>query len=107
MTEFLCYSIVWIFAIYGFIEVLKVIYFTFIKVPNVGDNNIHILIGVKNCENCIEPFIRTFFFKILNYKELENKSIAIVDMASNDNTKNILKKLSEEYQFDFKEIINR
>lgn len=104
MLEFLCYSMVWIFAIYGFIEILKVIYFTFIRVPNIENNRIHILIGVKNCENSIEPFIRTFFFKILNYKDLDNKNIAIVDMASRDNTKNILKKLNEEYGFEFKEI---
>lgn len=104
MLEFLCYSLVWIFAIYGFIEILKVVYFTFIKVPNIEKGKIHILIGVKDCENYIEPFIRTFFFKILNYKELENKNIAIVDMASKDNTKNILKKLEEEYGFEMKEI---
>lgn len=104
MLEFLCYSLVWIFAIYGFIEILKVIYFTFIKVPSIKDSKIHILIGVKNCEDSIESFIRTFFFKILNYKDLDNKNIAIVDMESEDNTKNILKKLKEEYRFEFKEI---
>lgn len=104
MLEFLCYSLVWIFAIYGLIEVLKVIYFSFVKVPNIDNDKIHILIGVKNCENYIEPFIRTFFFKILNYKDFANKNIVIVDLSSKDNTKKILKKLKEEYNFDLREI---
>lgn len=104
MLEFLCYSLVWIFAIYGLIEVLKVIYFSFVKVPNIDNDKIHILIGVKNCENYIETFIRTFFFKILNYKDFANKNIVIVDLSSKDNTKKILKKLKEEYNFDLREI---
>ena len=104
MLEFLCYSLVWIFAIYGFIEILKVIYFSFIKVQNIENDKIHILIGVRDCENYIESFIRTFFFKILNYKDFEKKNIVIVDMSSKDKTKEILKKLKEEYDFDLREI---
>lgn len=104
MLEFVCYSLVWIFAIYGFIEVLKVIAYTFVKPPVKPNGELHIIIGVKNCENNIESFIRTFFSKILNYNNAECKNIIVVDMNSTDNSKNILKKLNEDYSFEYKEL---
>jgi len=103
MLEFICYSLVWIFAIYGFLEVLKIIFFTFMKMPT-NSNGIHILIGVKNCENYIETFLRTFYFKILNYNNTKDNSIIVVDMNSTDNTKNILKKLNKDFGFEYKEL---
>lgn len=102
MLEFLCYSLVWIFAIYGFIEILKVIYFTFVKCPNLENSKIHIIIEVQNCENSIETFIRTFFGKMLDSTRAENSNVVVVDMNSTDNTKTILKRLEKEYNFELK-----
>ena len=104
MLEFLCYSFIWICAIYGFIEILKVIFYTFIKTPKIENCKIHIVIGVKNCENNIESFLRTFFYKILNCQKLDINEIVVVDMNSTDNTKNILKKLNEDYDFEYREL---
>jgi len=104
MLEFVCYSLVWIFAIYGFIEVLKVIAYTFIKTPIKQNGELHIIIGVKNCENNIESFIRTFFSKILNYNNVGCQKVIVVDMNSTDNSRCILKKLNEDYSFEYKEL---
>ena len=67
MLEFLCYSFIWICAIYGFIEIFKTIFYIFIKTPKLEDCKVHIIIGVKNCENNIESFLRTFFNKIFRF----------------------------------------
>jgi len=104
MLEFICYSLVWIFAIYGFIEVLKVLYYTFLRPSNLDNTGIHIIIGTKNCENQIESFIRSFFFRVSENRNLETNRVVIVDMNSTDNTKNILKKLNEDYDFEYKEL---
>lgn len=54
------------------------------------------LIAVKNQEDTIECFLRTFLFRIIYGKE-EIKNIAIVDLNSKDNTRKILEKLKKEY----------
>ena len=104
MLEFLCYSFIWICAIYGFIEILKVLFYTFIKTPKIENCKIHIIIGVRNCENNIESFLRTFFNKILNYQKLDINEIVVVDMNSTDNTKNILTRLNKDYDFEYREL---
>lgn len=105
MFEFICYSLVWIFAIYGFIEILKILYYTFImKMPKISNTGIHIIIETKNCENQIESFIRTFFFRITENKILDSNRVVVIDMNSTDNTKSILKKLNEDYDFEYREL---
>lgn len=104
MSEFIYYSLVWIFAIYGFIEVLKIITYTFIKYPLKSKGELNIIIGVKNCEENIESFIRILFSKILSFNNINCKNIIVVDMKSTDNSKEILKKLNEDYRFEYREL---
>lgn len=93
--EFLIITIVWILALYGLFEIIKnVIYLcTYTKLKTEG---IYVLIAVKNQEDKIEYFLRSFLFKIIYGKEDFLKNIIITDLNSKDDTKKILKKISEE-----------
>lgn len=91
--------IVWILAIYGFIEIVISVVNSIIFVKN-NIKDAYILIIVKNQEDTIEGIIRSIIFKnIYNKNENVFDNIIVADMGSTDNTLNILKRLSEEYSF--------
>ena len=94
--EFLLNTIFWTLAIYGLFEIIKnIIYInTYTKFKSDG---IYLIIAVKNQEEKIEGFIRSILFKILYGREEYLKNIIIADLKSSDNTKEIAKKLSKEY----------
>lgn len=97
MVKIIFETIMWILSIYGLIEIIKLLIVC--KLNNIQkDNNIHIIVTVKNQENNIEGFIRTVMLKSLKDNM---KKILVVDLNSKDKTKEILQKLSEE-----NEIIN-
>lgn len=104
MIEFFCYSLVWIFALYGFIEIVKVLICTFINVKEPTNEKIHIVIGIKDAEEYVESFIRTFFYKIINSKYNDSIEVIIVDMNSKDNTNQILNMLNKDYNFELKQL---
>ncbi len=56
------------------------------------------IIGVKNQEKEIEGILRSIIFKILYGKEEQIKDIVVADLNSNDNTKEIIQRLEEEYE---------
>ncbi len=95
--EFILNTIFWTLAIYGLFEIIKnVIYLcTYTKLTSDG---IYLIIAVKNQENKIEGFLRATLFKILYGREDYLKNIIVADLKSTDNTKEIAKKLSEEYE---------
>ena len=96
MLEFIFNTIFWTLAIYGFFEIIKnIIYIsTYTKFKSDG---IYVIIAVKNQEEKIEGFLRSIIFKILYGREEYLKNIIVADLQSTDNTKEIVKKLSKDY----------
>lgn len=95
--EFILNTIFWTLALYGLFEIMKNIIdiFTYTKLQSDG---IYLIIAVKNQEEKIEGFLRSTLFKILYGKEEYLKNIIVADLKSTDKTKEIAKKLSEEYE---------
>ena len=97
MLDFIFKGIVWVLAIYGLIEIIKTIMYTY-TYTNLKPNGIYIIVAVKNQENKIEGFMRTMLFRVIYGKEENIKNIIAVDLHSTDETKQILEKLSDEYE---------
>lgn len=112
MLQFILNTIFWTLAIYGLFEIVKnIIYLsTYTKLKADG---IYVIIAVKNQEDKIEGFLRSIIFKILYGREEILKNIIVADLESSDNTKEIAKRLSKDYEIlkitswkDCKEIID-
>lgn len=96
MLEFVLNTIFWTLAIYGLYEIIKnIIYIT--TYTKMKADGIYVIIAVKNQEEKIEGFLRSILFKILYGKEDNLKNIIVADLESEDNTKEIVKKLSNDY----------
>lgn len=95
--ELILNTIFWTLAIYGLIEIIRnIIYlYTYTKLKSDG---IYLIIAVKNQEERIEGILRAILFKILYGREEYFKNIILADLKSTDSTKEIAKKLSEEYE---------
>ena len=96
MLEFITNTIFWTLAIYGLFEIIKnIIYIsTYTKFKSDG---IYVIIAVKNQEEKIEGFLRSILFKILYGREEYLKNIIVADLNSSDNTKDLARKLSKDY----------
>lgn len=96
MLDFVLKVIFWTLAIYGLLEIIKnIIYIcTYTHFKSEG---IYVIIAVKNQEEKIEGFLRAILFKILYGREEYLENIIISDLQSEDNTREILKKLSKDY----------
>lgn len=96
MLEFVLNTIFWTLAIYGLFEITKnILYIS--KYTKFKSDGIYVIIAVKNQEEKIEGFLRSIIFKILYGREEYLKNIIVADLNSSDNTKDIAKKLSKEY----------
>ena len=97
MLEFILSTTFWTLAFYGLFEFVKnIIYIcTYTKLKSDG---IYVIIAVKNQEEKIEGFLRSILFKILYGREKELKNVIVADLASKDDTKQIVKKLSKDYE---------
>ncbi len=96
MGDFILNAILWTMAIYGVIELIKTILNIYLH-TNLKSEGIYLIIAVKNQENKIEGFLRSILFRILYGKEENVKDIIIADLDSTDDTKEILEKLSKDY----------
>ena len=96
MMEFFLNTVTWTFAFYGIFKFIKNILFlcTYTKCKTDG---IHLIVTVKNQEDKIEGFLRSILFKILYGKEDYIKNIIVADLKSEDNTKEIAKKIENDY----------
>ena len=110
--EFIFSIIFWTLALYGLFEIIKTIIYI-LTCTKMKTDGINIIIAVKNQEEEIEGFLRSTLFKILYGKEDYLKNIIVADLESTDKTKEIAKKLSNEYEClkvmnwkDCKEIID-
>ena len=97
MLEIILNIIFWTLALYGLFEIIKtIIYMT--TYTNMKANGIYIIIAVKNQENKIEGFLRSGLFRMLYGKEEYIKNVMFADLNSTDETKEIAKRLSKEYE---------
>ncbi len=93
-------SVVCFFAFYGIIQMGINIYEWLHNSTYKRNDNVHIIITVKNQQNSIEGIIRSVLWKSLNNSHggiVPN--ILVVDMGSTDETPDILKRLHIEYNF--------
>lgn len=111
MGDFILNTILWTLALYGLFELIKTI-LNIYTCTNLKSDGIYLIIAVKNQENKIEGFLRSFVFKIIYGKEESIKHIIVTDLDSSDETENILEKLSKDYDYiklanwkDCKEVI--
>ena len=98
MMNFFVNTILWTLAIYGLLEIIKTIIYM-CTYTNLRADGIYLIIATKNQEDKIEGFVRSSLFKLLYGKEDYVKDIIITDLDSKDNTKDILKKLSKDYDY--------
>lgn len=97
MGEFIINSILWTFALYGLFELIKQIIYM-CTYTNLKADGIYIIIAVKNQEEKIEGFLRSSLFKIFYGKEECIKDIIVADLNSTDKTKEIVDKMSKDYE---------
>lgn len=98
MENFIINSILWTLALYGLFELIKQIIYM-CTYTNMKANGIYMIIAVKNQEEKIEGFLRSILFKILYGKEDYVKNIIVADLGSTDKTKDIISKISYDYEF--------
>ena len=96
MGEVILNGILWVLALYGLFEIIKTIVYTY-TYTNLKADGIYVIIAAKNQEKKIEGFLRSFLFRILYGKEENIKDVIVVDLNSTDETKEILEKLSLDY----------
>ena len=97
MGNFIINSLLWTFALYGLFELIKQIIYM-CTYTNLKEDGIYVIIAAKNQEEKIEGFLRSILFKILYGKEEFIKDIIVTDLNSTDNTKEIVKKMSTDYE---------
>ncbi|MBR6033257.1 MAG: hypothetical protein IKP28_00650 [Clostridia bacterium] len=96
MLDFIFNVIFCTLAIYGLIEIIKNVYYTF-TYANLKPDGIYIIVAVKNQEEHIEGFLRNFLFRVIYGKEEMIKQILVADLGSEDNTKEIIDKIGCDY----------
>ena len=96
MGDFIFNTILWTLAIYGAFEIIKTIVNIY-TYTNLKSDGIYIIVAVKNQENKIEGFLRSFLFRVIYSKQENIKDIIVADLDSEDETKIILEKLNAEY----------
>ena len=95
--EFVLNTIFWTLAFYGLYELIKnILYIS--EYTKFKAKGIYLIIAVKNQEDKIEGFLLSSLFKILYGKEEYIKNIIVADLKSDDKTKEIAKKMSEDYE---------
>lgn len=96
MVDFLLNAVLWTLALYGLFEIIKTIIYM-CTYTNMKADGIYLIIAVKNQEDKIEYFLRSSLFKLLYGREDYVKNIIVTDLDSEDSTKEIVKKLSKDY----------
>ena len=97
MLDFVLNCILWTLALYGIIDIFKIIR-NYLVHKRIESNGIFVIVATKNQEFQIEGFLRSVIFRVLYGKEEYLKNIIVTDLNSEDNTKCILEKFSSDYQ---------
>ena len=95
MGDFILNTILWTLALYGLFEIIKTI-INIYTYTNLKSDGIYIIVAVKNQENSIEGFLRSFLFRVLYGNEEDIKNIIVTDLNSTDDTLKIINKLEKE-----------
>lgn len=98
MLDFIFNVLFCTLALYGFIEIVKNIYYI-LTYTNLKSDGIYIIVAVKNQEQKIEGFLRTILFRMIYGKEEMVKQIFITDLGSNDETAKIIEKIGKDYEY--------
>ena len=98
MGDFIFNAILWTLALYGLFEIIKTIINIYVF-TNLKSDGIYLIIAVKNQQEKIEGFIRSFLFRIIYGQEEELKNVIIADLDSTDETNKILQKISKDYEY--------
>ena len=96
MSNYIINVLVWTLALYGLIEIIKDIIYTFVY-NNLKSDGIYLIIAVKNKEDKIEGFLRSIMYRASNGKEKNIKDIIVTDLGSNDKTLQIINNLKKDY----------
>lgn len=96
MWNYILNGILWVLALYGLIEIIKTIIYTY-TYTNLKADGIYVIIAAKNQERKIEGFLRSLLFRIIYGKEENIKDVIVVDLNSTDETEKIIEKLSNDY----------
>jgi len=95
-------SVVTVLVIYALINIFQKLMTTIFLPEPYKNENIFIVIKVKNQEKNIEGIVRSIIWKNLSLKQGGHiPNILIVDTGSDDETRLIAQKLSEDYSFIF------
>ena len=97
MGDFILNTILWTLALYGLFEIIKTI-INIYTYTNLKSDGIYVIIAVKNQEQKIEGFMRSFIFRVIYGKEDLIKNIIVTDLDSKDETINILNRLEKDYE---------
>lgn len=89
MFEVFIYGIIWCFAVYGILVMLQEI--TRNNTYHKIEENVKLIMTVKNAEDGIENYVRELSFGRNFYNNL-----VVIDMESEDDTLCILKELEKE-----------
>lgn len=89
MFEIIIYGIIWCFAVYGILVMLQEI--TRKNTYHKIEENVKIILTVKNAEDGIENYIRELLFGKNFYNNL-----VVIDLDSEDDTLCILRELEKE-----------
>lgn len=89
MLEVIIYGIIWCFAVYGILVMLQEI--TRKNTYHKIEENVKLILTVKNAEDGIENYIRELLFGKNFYNNL-----VIIDLDSEDDTLCILRELEKE-----------
>jgi len=89
MFEVFIYGIIWCFAVYGILVMLQEI--TRNNTYHKIEENVKLIMTVKNAEDGIENYVRELSFGRNFYNNL-----VVIDMESDDDTLCILKELEKE-----------
>lgn len=98
MLEFIAFGIVWTLALYGFIEIIKTVYFYLIH-TKLHSDGIYLIVATKNQEEKIEGVLRSILFRFIYGKEENINDIIVTDLGSKDKTPEIIEKLGKDYDF--------
>lgn len=72
MWDFIFNAIIWVLALYGLIEIIKTIIYTY-TYTNLNPNGIYVIIAVKNQADKIEGFLRALLFRVIYGKKKTSK----------------------------------
>lgn len=98
MLDFVLNALVYSLAIYGFIEIIKTIYYI-MKYTNLNEDGIYIIIAAKNQEKIIGGILRSILFKIMYGKEEIIKKVILTDLSSRDKTFNEIQEFKKYNEY--------